>query len=121
MRPNNISFAAVLKSKGRSPPPPAHTPGPSLAQLLAQWEDFPDADYTLHLGNFTRSFRTQHSAARPFASRQGQEEEMFDSWIQRQSALNANKENVSAQRRVPPDSGKPSSGKLTFGSRPREV
>lgn len=126
MKHKNISFAEVLKSKTRSPQPCSKVTSNSLAEILSQWEQYPHEDYTLNLGGFTRSFKNHPSSSRLIASKtpQHEEEEMFDSWIQRQSAVNSNKENVPTQfKRVTPGRNKqqPPAAKVGFSSRIKEV
>jgi len=64
-----------------------------LAEMLDQWEEYPEGDYTLYLGNFTRSFKSQHSTNQMFSSKcpSDQESLQFDSWVQSQKRVNANK------------------------------
>jgi len=69
MKHKNMSFAAVLKGKSRSPQPQSKASNSSLAEMLEQWEEYPEGDFTLYLGSFTRSFKSQHSTNKMFSSK----------------------------------------------------
>lgn len=94
MRAKPISFAQVLKTKNKLPPtldsqsPP--TQRMSLAQMVEQFEECPEEDYTLYLAPVSR---VNPSTFRAIASKASNHDEVFDSWIQRQSLV-GNKENV---------------------------
>lgn len=93
MKNRNISFAQVLQGKSRSPQLKTETqPSASLQELFQDFQNYPNEDYTLYLGSF-KSNKSKHSTVM-FASKGNEDEEMFDSWIQRQSTVNANKENI---------------------------
>lgn len=99
MRAKPISFAEVLKTKNKLPPtldsqsPP--TQRLSLAQMVEQFEEAPEEDYTLYLAPVSRA---KLSSFRAIASKASNHDGVFDSWIQRQSLV-SNKENI---RRNPP-------------------
>jgi hypothetical protein len=94
----NISFAQVLRKKGRMPQVEVQ-PGLRLAEMVEQWESYPEEDYTLRLGGVGFSQRSNQSNVPMLSSKNGgrQQEEMFDSWIERQSFITSNKENIGAQ------------------------
>ncbi len=73
-----------------------------LAELVQQFDANPGEDYTLYLGQVGLSHRSKPSPFQMGLSRNQAEnqEEMFDSWIQRQSALGSNKENIRNQSKV---------------------
>ena len=88
MKSQGLSFASVLKNKARSPQPYTKPTNFSLAELLEQWVDNQEEDYTLYLGNFNHSVRSYNSSNRMISSKNpAEDEEMFDSWIQRQSSI----------------------------------
>lgn len=99
MKSKSISFAEVLRKTARSPrldPTPTTL---TLEELTRRFENDPNEDYTLYLGHFNASQRSKPSSSRMGLSRNtvGNQEEMFDSWIQKQSTLRANKENIRNQ------------------------
>jgi hypothetical protein len=106
MKARNISFAQVLQGKSRSPQLKTESQASSsLFELFDQFQQYPDEDYTLYLGGLKHT-KTRHSTLM-FASKGNEEEEMFDSWIQRQSTVNANKENIVSQPRRQTNSTSP--------------
>ena len=90
MHAKPISFAQVLKSKGRNAPEgQIHAQENmqnkfKLAVLVEQYEEAPKEDYTLYLGPVSRARPTSFRA---MGSRGSNGEEIFDSWIQRQSTV----------------------------------
>lgn len=57
MRAKPISFAQVIKSKGRPEPqlPQSQTlPRPSLSQLMDLFDNSPEEDYTLYLASLSK-------------------------------------------------------------------
>lgn len=74
MKPRNISFAEVLKKKGRSPQPEVSRVGLKLSELLQQWEEYPEEDYTLQLGSIGLSQRSRPSTIKMFSSKNNLEE-----------------------------------------------
>lgn len=97
MRAKPISFGEVLKSKARtntdSQPQPQSRSSPSLSQLMEQFDESPEEDYTLYLAPLSKGKPTSFRA---MASRSSNGEQVFDSWIQRQSMVSnvSNKENI---------------------------
>lgn len=99
MKSKSISFAEVLRKTARSPRVEPNPATLSLEELVRRFENEPTEDYTLYLGHFNASQRSKPSSSRMGLSRNtvGNQEEMFDSWIQKQSTLGANKENIRNQ------------------------
>jgi len=75
MKPRNPTFAQVIRGKARSPQPLSKPSNISLAEMFDQWEQYPDEDYTLYLGQFNHSFKSRHSSIRMCASKNQQMEE----------------------------------------------
>ena len=69
MKSQGLSFASVLKNKARSPQPCTKPTNFSLAELLEQWIDNQEEDYTLYLGNFSHSVRSYNSSNRMISSK----------------------------------------------------
>jgi len=99
MKTKNISFAEVLRKNAKSPRVEPTLTGVTLEEIVQRFEVDPDDDYTLYLGNFCTSQRSKPASSRMAFSRNtvGNQEEMFDSWIQKQSTLGSNKENIRNQ------------------------
>lgn len=113
MRAKPISFAQVLKIKNKQQPTlDSQSPslqGLSLAQMVEQFEESPEEDYTLYLAPVSRA---KPSSFRAIASKTSNHDGMFDSWIQRQSLV-SNKENV---RKNPPSQFREREEKKIMGS-----
>lgn len=99
MKSKSISFAEVLRKTSKSPRAEPAGTGLSLEELVRRFESDPSEDYTLYLGRFNASTRSKPSASKMAFSRNTvvNQEEMFDSWIQKQSAIGSNKENIRNQ------------------------
>jgi hypothetical protein len=72
MKPRNTTFAQVIQGRSRSPQPLSKASNLSLAEMFDQWEQYPDEEYTLHLGQFTHSFKSRHSSIRMGTSKNQQ-------------------------------------------------
>jgi hypothetical protein len=99
MKSKSISFAEVLRKTSKSPRVEPAVTGLTLEELVQRFENDPSEDYTLYLGHFNASQRSKPSASKMAFSRNtvGNQEEVFDSWIQKQSTLGSNKENIRNQ------------------------
>jgi hypothetical protein len=99
MKTKNISFAEVLRKNAKSPRVEPTLTGATLEEIVQRFEVDPDDDYTLYLGNFCTSQQSKPASSRMALSRNtvGNQEEMFDSWIQKQSTMGSNKENIRNQ------------------------
>lgn len=69
MKNKNISFAEVLKKKNRSPQVEINKQGFRLLEMVQQFEECPDEDYTLYLGSIGLSQRSKQTSVRMFASK----------------------------------------------------
>lgn len=82
MRPKNISFGEVIRSKQqRSPQLELKNKAMKLADLVRQWENDPENNYTLYLGQNQYSQRSQFSTSRMLTSSNRNNPTHFDNWI----------------------------------------
>lgn len=119
MKTKSISFAEVLRKNARSPKSEA-TQGLRLSELVQQFQVNPRDDYTLHLGKCNNSQRSKPT--KMGYSKNTPDSLVFDSWIQKQSSLGPNKENIRSQRTTPHETKKPDVGfrKLGLQSKARQ-
>lgn len=86
MKVNPISFADVLKRKEKGYQSTASRQILSLAAMLDQWEQSPEEDFTLYLGQ--SSFGRNRGSQQMIKSNNQSKGGMFDSWIERQALDN---------------------------------
>lgn len=115
MKTKSISFAEVLRKNAKSPRVEATRGPPTLEEMVRRFEVDPDEDYTLYLGRFNASQKSKPSSFQMTFSRNtgaDNQDEMFDSWIQKQSTIGPNKENIrnQPQRLVRNEPGKRTEG-----------
>jgi hypothetical protein len=92
MRAKPISFAQVLKTKGKTKDCEVR-PQRTLFEMMEEFQIAPNEDFTLYLGQTSLHQTNRVNSFRAMSSKiSNAQEEIFDSWIQKQSFV-SNKEN----------------------------
>jgi len=69
MNTKNMSFSQLLKKKGRSSQMEVPRGRAKLSEIVEQWLEFPEADYTLYLDSMGLSQKIPSSSVCMFTSR----------------------------------------------------